>query len=339
MKKVYGYVAVLFLYMFTASWAAAQTNQNSCYYTCSGDVNQAPGQLSGSLTCQQAADYCADYAINKALPGVLTKYSFEIYPLSQTSGRLTCAYNLTYTNSQGTQSHAQYSGAGLNGQCTTPPTCTPPAELINGQCVTPTPVCPPPSVLSGNQCVCPAPNALVNGVCLVPPKTCPPPPPPANAECPVLPLTALPCKEDDPDTYAFEYENRRLDISRLQPATRRALDCLATNSGMGYQSFVTSAWRPPAYQGHFQEIYAKWKEIKNNTSAACITIKDDIRAHLFGHSMNNLETPPAPSNGPHPAGRAFDVNTTFISTVDRLSTTCGVYRPLPGPDKWHVQAR
>lgn len=159
-----------------------------------------------------------------------------------------------------------------------------------------------------------------------------------EGKCPVGELTDLPTKEQDPDTYAFEYENKRVDTTRLSPRMQEALICLVEKSGTPDTNFVTSAWRPPAYQAHLREIWEKWRELQKprNKIPACDARISEIYRELRSHEMEELGTPPAGPNGPHPRGEAIDVKTYFIPQVDAFANVCQVYRPLPVKDKWHV---
>ncbi len=66
-----------------------------------------------------------------------------------------------------------------------------------------------------------------------------------TSACPIEPLTPLPSKAADPDTYAFEYEGKQVDISRLNNEMKAALVCLTQKTGKAASSYVSSAWRPP----------------------------------------------------------------------------------------------
>ena len=161
-----------------------------------------------------------------------------------------------------------------------------------------------------------------------------------TAACTVPPLTPLPSKEADPDTYAFEYEGKRVDISRLNDEMKAALVCLTDKTGVAATSFVSSAYRPPAYQAHFQEVWQKWQQLKKLNDAeriACQSVYAEVMREIGDHGMKKLGRLPSGPNGPHPRGVAFDVNTWFIPSVDTFSADCRVYRNLiEQDDEIHV---
>ncbi len=161
------------------------------------------------------------------------------------------------------------------------------------------------------------------------------------AVCTVPPLTPLPSKEADPDTYAFEHEKNRVDISRLNAEMKAALVCLTQKTGKAASSFVSSAYRPPAYQAHFKEVWETWKLLKKLKGAelvACQTLYAEVKREIGkeGHDIEDLKIPPAGRNGPHTRGAAFDVHSWFIPSVDTFSADCKVYRNLKKEDKIHV---
>lgn len=160
-----------------------------------------------------------------------------------------------------------------------------------------------------------------------------------TSACPIEPLTPLPSKAADPDTYAFEYEGKQVDISRLNADMKAALVCLTQKTGKAASSYVSSAWRPPTYQAHFQEVWEKWqllKKQKGEDRVACKALHDEVKKEIDKHGIGGAARSPADRNGPHPRRVAFDVNTWFIPSVDTFSADCKVYRPYKIDDKWHV---
>ena len=160
-----------------------------------------------------------------------------------------------------------------------------------------------------------------------------------TAVCPIEPLTPLPSKATDPDTYAFEYEGKQVDVSRLNAEMKAALVCLTQKTGKAASSYVSSAWRPPAYQAHFKEVWEKWqllKELEGAELMACQSLFAEVKGEVNKHGIAHLETSPAGRNGLHTRGAAFDVNSWFIPSVDTFSADCKVYRNLKKKDKVHV---
>ena len=162
---------------------------------------------------------------------------------------------------------------------------------------------------------------------------------PLQAGCPVSPLSPI----TDSAAQNFEAGNT-VDTTRLQPALQTALSCFqsaVTAAGGNTSSFVSSAFRPTAYQNHLREIYDKWLELKNKSLAGCSSLKTQVQAEFNKHGLGHLKIRPASPTGPHTTGDAFDVNIgstgLSINRLDELATGCNLRRPHPATDAVHFQ--
>ena len=160
-----------------------------------------------------------------------------------------------------------------------------------------------------------------------------------QAGCPVSPLTPL----TDPAALNFEAGNT-VDTSGLQPAMQTALSCFQTAvaaAGGNTSSFVSSAFRPVAYQNHLREVYDKWLQLKSKSIAGCQSLKTQVQQEIDKHGLGHLTIRPASPTGPHTTGDAFDVNIRStglsITRLDELATGCDLRRPHPLSDAVHFQ--
>ena len=67
----------------------------------------------------------------------------------------------------------------------------------------------------------------------------------------------------------------RIDLTGLTPATSRALTRFQRVVGSaGGDLWLTSAYRPPAYQEHLQSVWDKWAELRDNQQPGCQKSED-----------------------------------------------------------------
>jgi hypothetical protein len=162
----------------------------------------------------------------------------------------------------------------------------------------------------------------------------PPAPVPLLPACPVEPLAAI----DDTDAQTFETSNiegGRVDLSGLTPATARALNRFEMVVGHAGGSLeVKSAFRPPAYQQHLQNVWDKWRELQLHPESACQDLKAQVEAEFTGHALLWSQRPVPISD--HTLGIGFDaavilpfrVKTRRLRlTIDALARRAGVMRP------------
>jgi hypothetical protein len=150
----------------------------------------------------------------------------------------------------------------------------------------------------------------------------------SDSLCKLPPLSPI----TDADAQLFEAQNGQVvDEAHLTPQTQTALACfrnaIATHDGT---IFLRSAWRPPAYQKHLQEVWDRWWALRDLTPeelAYCTELVADITEEWDTHDIDHR---PA-TNSPHPQGRAFDANVNVPGGPDGLAQLCGLIRPLPAP--------
>lgn len=159
----------------------------------------------------------------------------------------------------------------------------------------------------------------------------------ALTECPVPSLTPI----TDPAAISFEQGNRVL-TDQLTPATQAGLACMRNRVAELEGNFeLNSAYRPPAYQAHLQEVWDRWRLLRNNRNAQCATLREQVRYEMIdNHNLVPTIRPAAGNpNAPHARGIAFDANITGLppgETVDTVANGCNMHRPHP-TDPPHYQ--
>jgi hypothetical protein len=153
--------------------------------------------------------------------------------------------------------------------------------------------------------------------------------------CPVQPLTTL-----TGDALAFENGNNVREDG-LSPTMAGALNNLRTAvRRAGGTLTVTSAWRPPEYQGHLREILDKRNTLNEpdhmRTYPQCASLRSVVNAESGRHGIGTE----VGLRSRHTAGNAFDATWSGITeaTLDRLAGEAGLSRPIAN-DPVHFQAR
>jgi len=149
------------------------------------------------------------------------------------------------------------------------------------------------------------------------------------ATCRLAPLPPI----TDPEALEFE-ASVAPNTDGLVPAMTRALQKFEhLVSSMGGTFVLKSAYRPPAYQAHLQQVWFKWMELRNNHDPGCQELQATVRAEFTGHDLIESQKPVTSSD--HTRGLAFDA-TVFMPparrqmrppSVDRLAFRAGVMRP------------
>jgi D-alanyl-D-alanine dipeptidase len=161
------------------------------------------------------------------------------------------------------------------------------------------------------------------------------------AGCKVAPLAEI----EDPDAQAFEKnaESAPADLDGLMPDTAQALDTfkeMVTSVGGTFE--LKSAYRPPAYQAHLHEVWVNWKALRNNRSAGCQALREEVGAEFKRHQLLAKQQPVPASD--HALGLAFDAAVAMPRaarlnrkrvTVDKLAALAGVKRPNSRRDPVH----
>jgi hypothetical protein len=171
----------------------------------------------------------------------------------------------------------------------------------------------------------------------------PPPPPP----CSVEPVPAI----MDPDALTFEgmvgVGGPVVSVDGLTPGTSRALNRfqeLVTKAGG--EMYLTSAFRPEAYQQHLRDVWYKWMdELRDNTDPACETLKAQVGDEFTRHQLLPTQHPVPVSD--HTLGIGFDaaVQLPVFATrarrrrvsLDRLARLAGMMRPDIRRDPVHFR--
>ena len=159
----------------------------------------------------------------------------------------------------------------------------------------------------------------------------PPGPPAAPPQsCPVSPLPPI----TDPVAEAFN-TGESLDTADLAGGMARALARFAkVVTATGGSIELKSAYRPPAYQLHLQQVWDKWMQLRNNREAGCQDLRAEVRQEFARHHL--LESQRPVSSSDHTRGLAFDAAVVLPpnariqrrkATVDRLAHLAGLARP------------
>ena len=144
-------------------------------------------------------------------------------------------------------------------------------------------------------------------------------------QCPVAPLTPY-----SPDPYP-------LDVDNLTSRMQTALQCLQTAIREdGGTSSASSAYRPPAYTRHLQEVWDKWDELAVESRPECQSLRNEVRNHFNRHELISDPGARPHSSSAHTRGEAFDLSSNLYDGVlDVLAVGCNVYRPDPIGDPPH----
>jgi hypothetical protein len=156
------------------------------------------------------------------------------------------------------------------------------------------------------------------------------------AELPPCTVAAIP-PISDRDALAFESSvgsDGVVDTRNLKPATAKALLKLEGLVGkVGGSVEVKSAYRPATYQAHLQDVWDKWKELRDNDQPQCQDLKAGVRQEFERHHL--IETQRPVNSSDHTRGLAFDALVSLPQaprlarrrvTLDLLARMSGVRR-------------
>jgi hypothetical protein len=168
------------------------------------------------------------------------------------------------------------------------------------------------------------------------------PVPPAKASKPALTCKIAPLPPIT-DLEAVAFENSVMPSTNgLVPAMAQALakfeNLVATAGG---KFVLKSAYRPPTYQTHLQQVWFKWMELRENHDPGCQELREEVEAEFKGHHLIESQKPVNSSD--HTRGMAFDA-TVYMPvaarhpvSLDRLAALAGIMRPDIGRDPVHFK--
>jgi hypothetical protein len=148
--------------------------------------------------------------------------------------------------------------------------------------------------------------------------------------CSVTPLPPI----TDPVAEAFN-TSQSLDTAHLNSGMARALarfQKIVTSVGGSME--LKSAYRPPAYQAHLQQVWDRWMALRNNHDASCQDLRAQVQQEFARHSL--LETQRPVNSSDHTRGMAFDAAVLVPPsarikrrkvTLDSLARLAGLRRP------------
>jgi D-alanyl-D-alanine dipeptidase len=96
---------------------------------------------------------------------------------------------------------------------------------------------------------------------------------------------------------------------------------------------IKSAYRPPAYQAHLQEVWDKWNDLRDNEQPQCQDLKAQVLQEFSRHHLLVTQRPANQSD--HTRGLAFDALVLLPQgprlrrrkiTLDALARMSGVRR-------------
>jgi hypothetical protein len=148
------------------------------------------------------------------------------------------------------------------------------------------------------------------------------------------------------DRRAAEFNaSEKVDTANLTRGMSRALARFRTVvASVGGSLELKSAYRPPAYQKYLQQVWDKWKELRNNNVAACQDLRAGVQQEFNRHDLLESQRPVTSSD--HTRGLAFDatvvipLNARFKRrkvTLDSLARTAGLRRPDIWRDPVHFK--
>jgi D-alanyl-D-alanine dipeptidase len=126
------------------------------------------------------------------------------------------------------------------------------------------------------------------------------------------------------------------DTGDLKPAMARALEKFQHLVGSVGGTFeLKSAYRPPAYQAHLQQVWFKWMlELRGNREPGCQALRAQVGAEFALHHLLDTQKPVTASD--HTRGLAFDAAVVVPGvarlkkrriSLDRLALMAGIQRP------------
>lgn len=171
---------------------------------------------------------------------------------------------------------------------------------------------------------------------------------PLEAAPPVCVVSPVPSLEDE-QAIAFESNAGSpavVNLDGLTPFTARALarfQRIVTSAGGSI--FVTSAYRPSAYQEHLQAVWDKWMlELRDNREPECQSLRTEVYDEFTRHQLLATQRPVAFSD--HTRGISFDASVQLPRlkrshrrrlSIDALARRAGVKRPDISRDPVHFR--
>jgi hypothetical protein len=164
---------------------------------------------------------------------------------------------------------------------------------------------------------------------------------PAAPPCMIEPLAEL----TDPDALLFELSrgsDGAVQTDGLTAATAKALNRFESIVvSVGGTVTLTSAYRPPAYQAHLQNVWDKWMlEMRDVNVEQCQQLRSEVETEFREHGL--LETQRPASISDHTRGMAFDATIllpriTRRINADALARRAGLFRPVAAQDPVHFR--
>ena len=181
---------------------------------------------------------------------------------------------------------------------------------------------------------------------LAPIPALPAPPAPVSpiSTCKVEPLLPI----EDPAALSFEKGDGpegAVDVHGLVPAMAQALEKFREMVMSAGGSFdLKSAYRPPAYQQHLQDVWYKWLALRNNRQPGCQMLKAEVGEEFARHHLLLTQKPVTSSD--HTRGLAFDAAVVLPRfaklkrrriSLDRMALLAGIKRPDIRRDPVHFK--
>ncbi len=167
------------------------------------------------------------------------------------------------------------------------------------------------------------------------------------AERSLCPVSSLPPITDS-QALAFEnFTGPVVDTRDLKHGTFSALVKFINEiRRVGGIITLKSAYRPPAYQAHLQQVWDKWMQLRHNRTAACEDLRAQVQTEFTRHHLIESQRPVNDSD--HTRGLAFDATVVLprilhigrhrrVVTLDKLARFAGLRRPDIRHDPVHFK--
>jgi hypothetical protein len=136
-----------------------------------------------------------------------------------------------------------------------------------------------------------------------------------------------------------------VDTKGLTAPTANALARLRSLvASLGGSLELKSAYRPPAYQEHLQEVWDKWNVLRRNQQPGCQMLRAQVESEFQRHDLLLSQRPV--SNSDHTRGVGIDAALTLPPgarikrrrmSLDRLAQIVGFKRPDIRRDPVHFR--
>ena len=100
-----------------------------------------------------------------------------------------------------------------------------------------------------------------------------------------------------------------------------------------------SAYRPPSYQKHLQDVWNTYMKLPPGQDPDCSEIREEAKDEFKSHGL--LPSQPPVNSSTHSLGWSFDASIRNLddATIDGVADMCNLTRPLPKRDGVHFNLK